>query len=80
MNRRLQLRIVAGEHTCRDGAEGPWCRYVQPSVFVGHALCNLFGKTLPEVTADGKPSDGPAWLGRLPECKAAERLAMEDSR
>lgn len=72
MTRTLHVIIEAGEHTCRADADGPWCPFVRVVGFGQRHECHLFQRQLPEVRRDGTPSDGPAWLGRLPECKAAE--------
>ena len=72
MKRHLRIVIEAGEHTCRATSTGPWCQFVCVSGWGQSHLCGLFGKTLPEVNYDGTPSEGIAWSGRLPECKAAE--------
>lgn len=76
MNRSLRIVITAGEHTCRDSADGPWCPFVSSVQKHWGArafpTCALFGKPLPEVNEDGTRAVGVAWLGRLPECKAAE--------
>jgi hypothetical protein len=72
VTRTLTIAIEAGPHTCRAAADGPWCPFVRTYLYAGRATCALFGKTLPEVNYDGSPSTVPAWLGRLPECIAAE--------
>ena len=69
--RRLNVVIESGEHVC-SVAPGQWCQYVRTKGFGTRFLCHLFDKPLREVNEDGTPSDKPAWLGRLPECKAAE--------
>lgn len=77
MKRHLRIAIEAGEHTCRATSDSPWC----PMLRYGHGpngYCEAFGKHLPYVHFDGTPaSDYRAWLGRLPECKAAEFDARE---
>lgn len=69
--RRLTVHIEASAHTCSKEA-GQWCRFARGKGVVGSFSCHLFEKPLTEVTRTGKPSKKPAWLGRLPECKAAE--------
>lgn len=71
MTRRLQVTITAGEHTCRNGPNGPWCMFVRYHMAHGTGHCLLFNKALPEVTTDGTTVE-LGWLGRLPECKTAE--------
>lgn len=72
MKRHLRIVIEAGKHTCRATPDSAWCPFVRVASWRGNHTCHLFEKALPEVDFDGAPSDGPAWLGRLPECKAAE--------
>lgn len=74
MKRTLHILIVSGEHTCRESEEGQWCPFATATNYGQRFRCALFGKELPEVRADGTPADdfSLSWLGRLPECKAAE--------
>lgn len=74
MKRTLHILISAGEHTCRESVDGDWCPFLTLSQFGQRGRCGMFGKDLPEVKADGTPADdfASSWLGRLPECKAAE--------
>ena len=71
MTRHLQIAITAGKHTCRSKLDGPWCQFVRYHMAHGTGHCLLFNKPLPEVAPDGTPVE-MGWLGRLPECKAAE--------
>jgi hypothetical protein len=72
MTRSLNVVITAGEHTCRDSADGPWCPFVGISPLGQVGTCRLFAKRLPFVCEDGSPGTDADWFGRLPECKAAE--------
>lgn len=72
MKRHLRIVIEAGEHTCRATPEGPWCPMLRYKSWRGTAHCDAFNKSLPEVNCDGSQADDIAWVGRLPECKAAE--------
>ena len=72
MKRHLRIVIEAGEHTCRATPDSAWCPFVRISAWRGQHSCHLFGKTLPEVNYDGTEADLFGWIGRLPECKAAE--------
>lgn len=70
--RHLNIAITAGRHTCRDGS-GPLCPFARVTPF-GFTCC-IFRSPLPLVTKAGEPAKRRrnAWLGRLPECKAAEQ-------
>ena len=58
----LHLPIECGSESCAS-ERGKFCRFLAPSVCVGHSFCSLFGKRLQE-------PDG--WLLRLPECLEAQ--------
>ena len=72
MKRSIHIVITAGEHTCRESADGPWCQFVGVSPLGLVGTCRLFAKRLPFVREDGSPGTVDNMLGRLPECKAAE--------